>query len=289
MQLPKITLITPSYNQAKFLEKTILSVINQKYENLEWLVFDGGSNDGSLEIIKKYSDYFTFWVSEKDNGQSAAINRGFKMASGEIVGWLNSDDTLYTNCFEEVAKAFLTFPDNDVVYGNFAYIDPEDNILRKKFLPSKISYSKLLYHSYLGQPAVFYKRELLEKIGFLDVELKFCMDWDFFLRMWKDSKKIHINEFLATYRLHRESKTSDEGSKRYTEDVKRIFNKNKIRKYSNKSINELYYKSYFIFSKFQRIYSVIRDNPVSYLRVYLLNNSFNIKNLAKFLRWRIRY
>ena len=115
---PKISIVTPSYNQAEFLERTILSVLNQDYPNLEYIIIDGGSTDGSVEIIKKYEKYLAYWVSEKDKGQSDAINKGFQKSTGDILAWLNSDDTYLSGTLFKVVKAFQENPNADLIFGN---------------------------------------------------------------------------------------------------------------------------------------------------------------------------
>jgi len=133
---PKISIVTPSYNQAEFLERTILSVLNQNYPNLEYIIIDGGSTDGSVEIIKKYEKYLSYWVSEKDRGQAHALNKGFEKATGDLVGWQNSDDIYLPGAFRKVAEVYRNNPNYDVYFGNIYFIDEEDNIIRDlKFSP----------------------------------------------------------------------------------------------------------------------------------------------------------
>ncbi len=133
---PKISIVTPSYNQAEFLERTILSVLNQNYPNLEYIIIDGGSTDGSVEIIKKYEKYLSYWVSEKDRGQAHALNKGFEKATGDLVGWQNSDDIYLPGAFRKVAEVYRNNPNYDVYFGNIYFIAEEDNIIRDlKFSP----------------------------------------------------------------------------------------------------------------------------------------------------------
>ena len=129
MNLPKISIITPSFNQAHFLERTMLSVLSQNYPNLEYIIIDGGSTDGSVEIIKKYEDRLAHWVSEKDRGQSHALNKGFARATGDIIGWLNSDDLYCNDALMRVAKACLACPEDEAWYGGIYIADSEDRIL----------------------------------------------------------------------------------------------------------------------------------------------------------------
>jgi glycosyltransferase involved in cell wall biosynthesis len=140
---PKISIVTPSYNQAQFLERTILSVLNQNYPNLEYIIVDGGSTDGSVEIIKKYEKYLAYWISKKDNGQADAINKGFQKSSGEILAWLNADDLYLPGTLLKVKKIFQKYRENNFIYGHSLLIDKEDNIMRVCYTVPQT------YHSYI--------------------------------------------------------------------------------------------------------------------------------------------
>jgi len=205
---PKISIVTPSYNQAQFLERTILSVLNQNYPNLEYIIIDGGSTDGSVEIIKKYEKYLTYWVSEKDNGQADAINKGFKVATGNIVAWQNSDDIYLPDAFFKIANKFRQEDDSDVVFGNIYLINEKDEIIRDmRFVPFNIDH--LIYYDWnLSSQGVFWRRELFDKVGYLNsYEVEFDLDW--FIRLGKATDKFKfIREFLGCYRIHPESKFS---------------------------------------------------------------------------------
>jgi len=163
MELKRISVVTPSYNQGQFLEETILSVLDQNYPNLEYMIIDGGSTDNSVDIIKKYEKYLTFWVSEKDNGQTYAINKGFNKASGDLVNWINSDDLLEDGALKMLGETLLEYPDADFIYGDYRAIDQYSNtIYQRKSAP----YNKnCLYwgRQVSSQPAVFFKRSMLEK------------------------------------------------------------------------------------------------------------------------------
>lgn len=291
MGYPKISIITPSYNQGEFIEQTILSVLNQHYPNLEYIIIDGGSTDNSVEIIQKYSDKINYWVSEKDRGQADAINKGFKRASGEIVCWLNSDDTYCLHCFEHVAEAFNKNADVDVIYGDFLYTNEEGRPFYRRHVFNRLRYGTLLFHDYFGQPAVFFKKKVLDKIGFLDETLTYAMDWDFFLRMKRNCKMFHLPKVLATYRIHRHSKTSQEGNMKYAQDCKTIFFKNKVKKFENRILDSSYYKVYYFYSLALRFFTILKDNPIKYLKLklYLMNNQLSLSNLVKFLLWRLKY
>lgn len=206
---PKISIIMPSYNQGKFIEEAILSVLEQDYPNLEFFIIDGGSTDSTLDIIKKYEKSIDYWVSEKDNGQSAAINKGFRMASGDIITWLCSDDTYLDGTLRYVGEFFTKNKNIDILYGDVKFIDHNGIVFSEI---KGLEFSKTKYLSRIGsipQPASFFRRELLQHVGFLDESLEYCMDYEFFGRIifsGYDNIK-HVNRFLATYRFHEDSKT----------------------------------------------------------------------------------
>jgi glycosyltransferase involved in cell wall biosynthesis len=217
---PKISITIPSYNQAEFLEKTILSIIGQKYPNLELFVFDGGSNDASVEIIKKYEEYISFWSSEPDNGPADAINKGFSRSTGEIIGWLNSDDLLARGAIWTIAREFMSHAEVNVVFGNAVYIKENDGLFIADHGNQKtgLYYGKLeplqnvpYYWRYIHsipQPTVYFRRELLDKVGSLNLKYKFIFDFEYFWRMRKIAEFTKIERTLAFYRIHSSSKTS---------------------------------------------------------------------------------
>ena len=208
LNYPKISIITPSYNQAQFLERTILSVLNQNYPNIEYIIIDGGSTDGSVEIIKKYEKYLDYWVSEKDRGQADAINKGFKKSTGEILAWLNSDDTYLPEAFYKVIKNIRHNPDADLVFGNMYFINKNDLVVGELRL-TKINIDNFLYEDIsLPQPATFWKKNVYNKIGKINEKYQYCMDFDFFVRLAETGKLIYFKEYLASFRIHENSKTS---------------------------------------------------------------------------------
>lgn len=203
---PKVSIVTPSYNQAEFLERTILSVLNQNYPNLEYIIIDGGSTDGSVDIIKKYEKYFTYWVSEKDTGQADAINKGFKIATGELVAWQNSDDIYLPRAFFRIIEELRKHPDCCVVFSNVYLIDENDEVFKEmRFIPFDLEH--LIYYDWnLSSQAVFWKRELFNTVGYLK-NYKVLFDLDWFIRVGKATKKFRfIKEFLGAYRIHSKSK-----------------------------------------------------------------------------------
>lgn len=221
----KISVITPSYNQAQFIERTIESVLNQNYPELEYIIMDGGSTDGTVEILKKYSDRI-IWKSEKDNGQSDAINKGLRIATGDIVTYLNSDDTYEPNAFTKVIKFFQKNPDKKWAYGKCKIIDAADQEIRKpitlykNLLLKKYSYTKLLSENFISQPATFWKREIHAKIGFFDENEHFCMDYEFWLRIGKNYPAGVINDYLANFRYHTNSKSGSVNKKQFQDELR---------------------------------------------------------------------
>lgn len=204
---PKISIVTPSYNQAEFLERTILSVLNQNYPNLEYIIIDGGSTDGSIDIIKKYEKYFAYWVSEKDRGQSNALNKGFRIATGDLVGWQNSDDIYLPQAFEKIVKAYRNNPDYDVHFGNIYFISPDDNIIRDLRFVRFSPFSLIYEGTVLANQSAFLSRSLFQRYGYLDERYKFTMDYEFWVRI-RNGKFFFIREFLGGFRLHNDAKTA---------------------------------------------------------------------------------
>ena len=178
----KVSIITPSYNQAAFLEQTIRSVLDQGYSDLEYLLVDGASTDGSLEIIQKYSKQLTWWVSEPDSGQAEAINKGLSSVSGDIVAWLNSDDILLPGAIKQAVSIFTQFPETGLIYGDVLAIDARGTTTNR-LTYSDMSLSDLAAFQMIGQPSVFMRRSVLEKAGYLDVSFHFLLDHHLWLRM----------------------------------------------------------------------------------------------------------
>ena len=218
----KISVIIPSYNQASYLEESIQSVLNQNYPNLEIIIIDGNSTDNSIEIIKEYQKHLTYWVSEKDSGQSEAINKGFQIAKGEIVTWLCSDD-LYTNgALHKVNEVFSTLPgDVGLIHGS-SIIFTEKKIIRLNKGTEDDSLENILSGMTFPQPSTFFRRSLLEKTGPLDLNLHFGMDYDLFSKFAIISKFQHIDYCFSKYRLHPESKTVSAVSK-FIDDWSKVF------------------------------------------------------------------
>jgi GT2 family glycosyltransferase len=203
MQL--VSIITPSYNQAPYLEQTIQSVLKQDYPRLEYIVIDGGSTDGSLEIIKRYEDRLAYWISEKDSGQAEAINKGFARAEGAILGWLNSDDYYMLNTISVAARCFQQNPEVVMIYGDMLAVDGQGetlNVLKYK----QLSLEDLLCFQIIGQPSVFFRRAALEKTGMLDTTFHFMLDHHLWIRLAQQGRIMHVPQVWSAARYHPEAK-----------------------------------------------------------------------------------
>ena len=210
---PYVSIVTPSYNQVQFLEQTILSVLNQDYPNMEYIIIDGGSTDGSVDIIRRYKDRLAYWVSEPDQGQAHAINKGWLRSSGEILAWLNSDDYYEPNTVSSAVDLLQGRPGAAAVCGAVRVVDEASRSLRTE--PSRpVNVSKMLRFSgmwTIQQPTVFARRWAIEQAGWLDPGVHFLMDVDLFLRVMKRGPFIYSDQVWANFRLWSRSKTGSEG------------------------------------------------------------------------------
>jgi glycosyltransferase involved in cell wall biosynthesis len=206
---PRISIVTPSLNQGQFIEETIRSILLQGYPNLEYIIIDGGSSDGSVETIIKYEKWLTYWISEPDRGQSHAIKKGFFKATGDILGWLNSDDIYKINALKQVCITYKSNQGN-IIAGNVINFDNEiekETIIYQSdvTLENLVKFweSKYSWH----QPGIFFPRSIYEMGGGIDETLRFYMDHDLFCRLLQYCKVIYIEDIVACFRLHGASKT----------------------------------------------------------------------------------
>lgn len=237
MNLPTISIVTPSYNQGEFLEDTILSIIGQEYSALEYIIMDGGSSDNSLEIIKKYENKLHYWNSEKDKGQSHAINKGFEKATGSILMWVNSDDLLMPNVLNYIANTVLHNKDG-FYFGNCIRFREKEAGLQCLSSDVVSEHEKLHLEQidYIFQPSAFWTKKVWKQVGKLNEELYYGFDWDWFLRVKKKGFKMTaLEKCLSLYRLHNKNKTGNGARKRQEEllSIYKIYNPKGAKVYEN--------------------------------------------------------
>ena len=205
--VPTISVVTPSYNQGQFIERTIRSVLDQEYPALEYWVSDGLSTDETISVLHRYKDRLR-WISEKDRGQADAVNKGLRVTSGEIIGWLNSDDIYYPGALAAVAARFEAEPTTDLIYGAANHIDENDQVI-ELYPTEPWSLARFYQTCFLCQPAVFFRRSVVERWGGLDDTLQYSMDYEYWLRLALAGARFSFYEskILAGSRLHSDTKT----------------------------------------------------------------------------------
>jgi len=258
---PRISIITPSYNQGQFIEETIRSVLLQGYPNIEYIIIDGGSNDNTVEIINKYEKHITYWVSEQDEGQTHAINKGFAIATGDLIGWQNSDDFYYVNAFNSLVNASFNHFEYDVFYGTRNYLNLDgDGITTKDDNKSPFDLERMIPNANMANQSMFFRKRIFQHGNFLDTSFHHCMDHEFFWRLiFKGYRFIFVPEIKGCYRLHPDCKGRQLNND-YITDTVRICRS----VYNN---NELPY--------------LVRRQAWSFLRFVCLNNYGQLK-LAEF-------
>jgi glycosyltransferase involved in cell wall biosynthesis len=206
---PLVSVVTPSYNQAEFLEDTIRSVLRQNYPNIEYIIIDGGSTDGSIDIIKKYIGKIAHWVSESDKGQADAINKGFSMARGDIVAWLNSDDMYFPGAVERAVERFRKIPSLGCLYGDAVFVSRQGNFLR--YFTEVEPFDEFRLRNcldFIMQPTTFFLRKAFLDLGGLDTSLHYTMDYDLWCRLARGGYNFHYGaDLVAANREHADAKT----------------------------------------------------------------------------------
>lgn len=290
---PKITIVTPSFNQGRYIEETIRSVLLQNYPNLEYILIDGGSSDETVEIIKKYARWIDYWVSEKDEGQSHAINKGFKRATGEIISWLNSDDQLAKGSLFAIANAFLKNPQYSFIYGQCIEFD-ENHIHPFIHFPIDKLPLRYYYEFPYGQPSCFYKRECLEEVGYIDERFNYTMDYDLFMRIALKYKMLQIDDILSIFRYHNENKTVKLADIAVVEQITVIYNLFKSLKFkegwslfNELGLNPVFDKEYVLFGDypFEHRHEILFEFLMPYVnKWYIVGDYQKVRKVFSFIR-----
>ncbi len=220
MDRPLVSIVTPSYNQAAYLEETISSVLDQDYPNLEYIIVDGGSTDGSLEIIEKHANELAWWVSESDRGQTDAINKGFSRAKGEILAWINSDDTYLPGAIAEAVEFLDSHPDIDMVYGDANLVDVDGEVIGR--FPARQTDNRRLMRGFvhIPQQAAFFRADIWRVVGPLDPSFYFAMDYDLWVRISLHSPIEYYPRLWANFRLHGDAKSIEADDRCWPEMVR---------------------------------------------------------------------
>lgn len=219
MKYPKISVVIPSYNQDQFIEITLLSVLDQNYPELECIVIDGGSTDNSVDIIKKYADRLSYWVSEPDKGQTDALIKGFNRATGEIMCWLNSDDLFQHGALKEAAEFFQNNPEADAVFGDTTWFDEHGNPLREQREMPFNWFIWMYTHNYIPGMSMFWRRSIYEKVGGLNSNFDLAMDADLWIRFADVGKIAHVRKQWSMMRFYPEQKNRKWREKSDHEDM----------------------------------------------------------------------
>jgi len=228
--LPRISLVTPSFNQARFIGWTVRSVFLQRYPELEYIMMDGGSTDGTMQVLEPYANRFAYLVSERDKGQSDAICRGFARATGDIMAYLNSDDMLAPGTLAYVARYFQDHPEVDAVYSHRCTVDEHNNVLWYWLLPEHSDWYMTRW-DLIPQETCFWRRRLFEKAGTIDPSYRFAMDYDLFVRFMRAApgRMRRLDRFLGVFRQHDDAKTTKLMETVGADEIKRVWNYYDIR------------------------------------------------------------
>jgi glycosyltransferase involved in cell wall biosynthesis len=276
---PLVSIVIPSFNQGNFLEQTLVSILGQNYQNKEIIVIDGGSNDQTLEILEKYSSVIDYYVSEPDNGQADAINKGFRLAKGDILAWLNSDDMYLPCTLSKIASILGISKEPKLIYGG-CLLFSEGGTYTEGRLPPQFDADKLTYYDYIEQSSTFWTRSLWEAVGELNESYKYTLDWDWFIRASKVSQFTPIRDYFSLYRFHENHKTSTGGTERKEEIVKIV------EAYASEQWSEVYRDLYRRTTNlrvgFKRLMKLrlYRFRQLFYPKLYLKHSKHSIEDIV---------
>ena len=236
-EFPKVSIVIPSYNQGQFLEASIRSVLDQDYPHIEILVVDGASKDSSVEVIRKYADHFTWWVSEKDKGHADALNKGFSHATGDILAWLNSDDIYHPGAVSEAVAFLKAHPEVGMVYADADLIDDAGQAIGK-FAAKQTDYRAMLRGSvHIPQATTFFRADLWRKVGPLDLSLFFAFDYDLWVKLAKISEIRYVPRVWADFRMHDSGKSVVNDDRCYP-DMLRVYERE-----MGKGLSQLWFRA----------------------------------------------
>jgi GT2 family glycosyltransferase len=264
---PTISIVTPSYNQGKFIERTLRSVLDQAYPNLEYIIQDGASSDETMQIVQKYGDRLKHYESVIDSGQTNALNLGFRHATGEIMAYLNSDDLLLPGSLTYVANYFLQHPDVDVLYGHRIVVDEYDQEVGRWVLPTHNN-EVLSWADYIPQETLFWRRSVWQKAGgTMDESFRFAMDWDLILRLREAKARFaRVPRYLGAFRIHPHQKTSAQMTEIGTQEMNRLRERCNGRPVSHQEISQQtrpYMIRHILYSRFIHLIERFQKNTVS--------------------------
>ena len=276
MSLPLVSIVTPSFNSAEFLEETIQSVLSQDYPRIEYLVMDGGSTDGSLAILESYRDRLRY-ITQPDNGTADAINRGFQQSHGEILAWLSADDSYFPGAVAVAAARLAADPGAAVVYGEGYWVDESGRTLAR--YPTVAPYSPAMFcrECSICQPAAFLRREAVEAVGLLDPALQSAFDYDLWIRLSRNYSFTAIPQFLARSRMHRRNKSLGQKGLMFEECIQLL-----QRHYGYVPLNWVYGYLAFLKDRTDQFYSPVRKSVSTYLHSLAVGSRYNSRHLFRY-------
>lgn len=246
----KVTIVTPSFNQGQFIEETILSVLNQTYKNIQYIIVDGGSLDQTMQVVNEYKDQIDIVIHEPDQGQTDAINKGFKLAKGELVGWINSDDVLYPNCVEKIVAKYLKCPNGAIFYNKYNDRIDSNSLIIESYKKNIVSRDYLLNINYdVIQQGSFYNKNFVHEIGYLNIENQYCMDLDLWFRLLKLGPIYNVSDkATAAFRIWEETKTS-KGKEKFLQNIRKVLISNGANLFS-KTVLKTYWFEFKVYVKY---------------------------------------